>query len=190
MNARRAQALVFILAGVVFFVGLGIGLQQSANLGTALWIVAFVLVVLNTIWVSRSGRPAEGPVGVGHDPFNITWMSRDAHTIYEELVRVARDERTTYYGTIAPMVGLDLDSSEDRESLFRILDGISRGEHREGRPLLSAVVVRNDAGGLPGAGFFRLARELGLHEGGGDEGFWVQEVRRVHQHWSSARGRG
>jgi len=46
-----------------------------------------------------------------------------------------------------------------------MLDEINRYEHREGRPLLSAVVVVQEDN-KPGEGFFKLARELGVFQGG------------------------
>ncbi len=51
-----AHVLVFIVAGLVFFLGLGIGLSQNPVIGTLLWIVAAVIAVLNGVWMSRSGR--------------------------------------------------------------------------------------------------------------------------------------
>ena len=42
-----AHALLFLVAALVFFLGLGIGLQVSPNLGTALWVVAAALAGLN-----------------------------------------------------------------------------------------------------------------------------------------------
>ena len=42
-----AHTLLFILAALVFFLGLGIGLQVNPNLGTALWVVAAALAGLN-----------------------------------------------------------------------------------------------------------------------------------------------
>lgn len=46
-------------------------------------------------------------------------------------------------------------------ALSQLLTEISRREDKEGRGLLSAVVVHQDAEGLPGDGFFELAAELG-----------------------------
>ena len=38
-----AHALLFVVAIVVFFLGLGIGLQYNPNLGTLLWIAAVAI---------------------------------------------------------------------------------------------------------------------------------------------------
>ena len=64
MLSRRlriaAQVLVFLVAVVVFYLGLGVGLQHDPNLGTALWIAAAAIAALNVLWVSRS-RAKAGP---------------------------------------------------------------------------------------------------------------------------------
>ena len=109
-------------------------------------------------------------------------MEEPQQAIYEQLVRVAERGGTTYYSDIAPLAGVDMGCAVDRNRLFQILDGISRSEHSEGRPLLSAVVVRW-AEKTPGIGFFTLARELGMHGGGDDAQYWAEELGRVHQQW-------
>ena len=51
----KVAAHVALLFGavVVFYLGLGVGLQVSPLLGTALWLVAGTMVVLNVVWVVR-----------------------------------------------------------------------------------------------------------------------------------------
>ncbi len=48
--------LIFAVAVVVFFLGLGIGLQYNPDLGTLLWIVAAAIAVANAVWMTRGGR--------------------------------------------------------------------------------------------------------------------------------------
>ena len=108
--------------------------------------------------------------------------------IYEELKRVAREEKTITYSEIAPLAGLDMELAEDRNSIAEILDEISRHEHDQGRPLLSAVVVHaegGESGGIPGQGFFTLAKSLGLFRGGDKVVFFALELGRVHKAWKS-----
>jgi hypothetical protein len=45
------------------------------------------------------------------------------------------------------------------------LEEITRADHEAGRPLLATLAVGKANGGLPGAGFFQLLRELGRYEG-------------------------
>ena len=51
----KVAAHVVLLFGavVVFYLGLGVGLQISPLLGTALWIVAGAMVVMNVVWAVR-----------------------------------------------------------------------------------------------------------------------------------------
>ena len=49
-----AHVLLFALAIVVFFLGLGVGLALNSALGTLLWIAAVGLFALNVFWIVRS----------------------------------------------------------------------------------------------------------------------------------------
>ena len=55
-----AHALLFVVAFVVFYLGLGVGLQYNSNLGTLLWLVAGAIVGLNVYWLfitrDKAGR--------------------------------------------------------------------------------------------------------------------------------------
>ena len=51
-----AHVLLFLLAIVVFYFGLGVGLQYNSNLGSALWITAAAIALLNLMWIVRSRR--------------------------------------------------------------------------------------------------------------------------------------
>ena len=47
------HVLLFLLAVVVFYLGLGVGLAVNSALGTALWVVALIILVLNVYWICR-----------------------------------------------------------------------------------------------------------------------------------------
>jgi hypothetical protein len=67
----------------------------------------------------------------------------------------------------------------------RLLGDVCVGEWLEDRPLLSAIVISAEKG-LPGKGFFNLARELRELSGNTrDEEleYWQAEVRRCHVFW-------
>ena len=51
-----AHVLLFLLAVVVFYFGLGVGLQFNPTLGTLLWLLAAAIVALNLLWIIRSRR--------------------------------------------------------------------------------------------------------------------------------------
>ena len=48
--------LIFAVAALVFFLGLGIGLSQNPAIGTLLWLVAAGIAVANAIWMTRGRR--------------------------------------------------------------------------------------------------------------------------------------
>lgn len=95
--------------------------------------------------------------------------------VYGELIAVARRGETVNYSDV-------VSHAEGCSRLFRILDRISSYEHRAGRPLLSAVVVGVE--GIPGRGFFDMARVLGLYVGDGEAQYWSEELKRVHKQWA------
>ena len=49
-----AHVALFLVAVVVFYLGLGVGLQVSPTWGTVLWVVAIAIVLLNIVWIIRS----------------------------------------------------------------------------------------------------------------------------------------
>ncbi len=57
------HALLFIAAGLVFFVGLGVGLQVSPTLGTILWLTSAAIVILNLLWMFKN----KDKLGIGTD---------------------------------------------------------------------------------------------------------------------------
>lgn len=57
MNPKTIiHALIFLLAVVVFWAGLGAGLQFSPPLGTALCIGGAAIAALNLLWMRRTRR--------------------------------------------------------------------------------------------------------------------------------------
>jgi len=101
--------------------------------------------------------------------------------VYERLKEVARANGMIYYSQIAPLAGVG------QRSLGPILGEICKSEVHQGRPMLGAVVVRKDSH-MAGEGFFKGARKLDLFQGSTDKDkreFWVQELKKVHDYWSS-----
>jgi len=71
-----------------------------------------------------------------------------------------------------------------------ILAQVSSYEHAQGRPMLSALVVRAYSG-RPGKGFAGLARSLGKQIVAGQEmDFWRNEVEGVIAYWAGQKARG
>ena len=102
--------------------------------------------------------------------------------LYDTLRKVARQQKTTHYEDIAPMLGLKMGDPADRVRIGQILGEISKQEHDAGRPMLSAVVTRK-GDERPGPGFFDLAQELGLVGAMDSETFFIRELKRVHRYW-------
>lgn len=102
--------------------------------------------------------------------------------LYAHLCEVARQGGVTRYSEAAPLIGLDMSISDDRNIISELLDEISRYEHQLGHPLISAVVIHLEDN-IPGNGFFTMAQGLGLFQGRDRFMFFVEELRRVHDHW-------
>ncbi len=51
-----AQVLLFVLAVVVFYLGLGVGLQINPTLSSILWFIAAAILALDLVWIVRSRR--------------------------------------------------------------------------------------------------------------------------------------
>jgi hypothetical protein len=54
-----AHVTLFALAFVLFYVGLGLGLQYDPTLGTICWVGSGLLVAGNVFWISRVRRRAD-----------------------------------------------------------------------------------------------------------------------------------
>ena len=103
---------------------------------------------------------------------------------YTELVWAARCGTTTTYQAVAGAMGLPSRGALMAREVGRALGEISAGEVRDGRPMLSALVV--NASGLPGRGFFSLALRLGKLDDDSPEGrrrFWDKETAAVYAAW-------
>ena len=108
-------------------------------------------------------------------------MDLKVRTVRERLIEVAKHKGTISYSDVARIADLHVRDP----TLFRILDDISTHEHKAGRPLLTAVVIRQDKR-MPGDGFFKLARRLGLHRvGADDKEYWQRQRDRVYAAWAS-----
>jgi hypothetical protein len=99
--------------------------------------------------------------------------------VYDRLKEVARNKQLITYKELAAVVGLDWNKNYGKcRQIFSILRAICTAEVEQRRPMLSAVVVRQDTR-MPGAGFFALARKLGRYRGGADYSFWLAEREAV-----------
>lgn len=111
-------------------------------------------------------------------------MEQETYRIYCRLIRAAMDSETMAYAELAAATGLPTRGHQLGQRLAPILDAICSYEHDHGRPLLSAVVVRADTG-IPGGGFFKMARHVGKMSSSDDQRrFWQRELEEIKEAWA------
>ena len=105
--------------------------------------------------------------------------ARDVATIRADLeARAARREIVTY-APVMDLLGLSPAVAADRGRIGAVLVGVSLDSFREHGRMLSVLVHRKGKPPTrPGAGFFKLAAELGLLTGDPDR-FVADELERV-----------
>lgn len=110
--------------------------------------------------------------------------------VRNKLIQLARTDSNpiTYQRLITEAeLGLNVEISHEKALLGEILSEISTKEHKEGRPLLSAMVqVKSNKG--QGDSFFKLCEELGYgdwKELKKDKDFIVEERRKCAEFWSN-----
>lgn len=96
--------------------------------------------------------------------------------------RIARQRDTITYGELADEIEV-MALPPNGTLLEGILTQISRQEDAQGRGLLSVVVI-NKKSGLPGDGFFALAKERGYEADGSQEEFFQRHREVVYDHHS------
>ena len=93
------------------------------------------------------------------------------------------------YGKLARALGLWAPGSVGR--ITRALETTMRQDAAADRPFIAARAVSRGRAGLPGQGFFDLARTLlrGPEEGESDQDFHAREIARLgHQHQAGGKG--
>lgn len=101
--------------------------------------------------------------------------------VYCELIIAAKYRGTVTYQEIAKMMGIPLSGNNMSRQVGQILGEISEDEVANGRPMLSVIAV--GVNGLPGAGFYSLARGLGRLTDQSEEEFWEAEKKAVYEAW-------
>jgi hypothetical protein len=106
-------------------------------------------------------------------------MTKMRQIVYDKLEEVVRNKQLITYKELAAAVGLEWNKDYGKcRQIFSILRAICTAEVEQGHPMLAAVVVRQDTG-MPGSGFFALARQLGRYQGRADHSFWLAEREAV-----------
>ena len=79
--------------------------------------------------------------------------------ITDILIHQARTKKTTYYWELCKKIK-SFQMMPDEELLHEILGEISTASYKANKGLLSVFAVKKDSG-MPGKGFFSMAKELG-----------------------------
>lgn len=110
--------------------------------------------------------------------------------VRNKLIQLARTDSNpiTYQRLITEAeLGLNVEISHEKALLGEILSEVSTIEHKNGRPLLSAMVqVKSNKG--QGDAFFKLCEELGYgdwKELKKDKDFIIQEINKCAEFWSN-----
>jgi hypothetical protein len=105
--------------------------------------------------------------------------------VFSRLVEAARFRGTVTYQELADVMGLPITGNFMGDEIGNCLGEISEDQHALKKPMLSAVAVT--VGGLPGAGFFIMAKKLGMYSGSENNedrrAFWEKEVKLVYECW-------
>ena len=103
--------------------------------------------------------------------------------IKAELINLAKQKKTVGYQELCNKCKLPLEvkNDSDLKILSDSLTRISKSEHEEKRPLLSALVFDSNKG-MPGNGFFTMAKELKKFKGS-ELDFFIDELKAVYSEW-------
>ena len=105
--------------------------------------------------------------------------------LYNEIRKVANGKSKTSYKDVASSCDIPFKTSNDRKTFFKELNEICIFENSNKRPMICSVVVKK-SDGMPGDGFFELARKLGVWDGKTEkERFIENETKKVWKYWSS-----
>ena len=110
------------------------------------------------------------------------WESAKSEARQAMIAAAARRDLIAYSELVNKIEACRLEPQSSQ--LAHMLGEISSEEHLAGRGMLSVVVVHKYGDGMPGSGFFKLARSLGQDV---DDRlvFWVQELEKVYKSWAS-----
>ncbi len=112
--------------------------------------------------------------------------SKEYHIVFSELISTASRRGIITYQEIAKIIGLPLSGNYMGSQIAGIAGQISTDEHTAGRPMLTTILV--NVRGIPGPGFFELARILGrLHssDSADERVFWEAEKQAVYNEWKT-----
>lgn len=119
-------------------------------------------------------------------------LELDKNEVREYLIKLAKQRKTCGYKELADDIageGSYQNGHRDSNYVAQMGGAISEDEAAQNRPLLS-VLIFNQGTKLPGGGFFKLAKNLGLFHGDVDDDsdqrmYTKYELARVYDYWST-----
>lgn len=99
------------------------------------------------------------------------------------LVNRARNRSVVAYSEVVRSIKA-VSFAPDDPAFHRLLDEVSEAEDRQGRGLLTVVVVHKDGDMRPGPGFFELAKRRGRNVSNVDAA-WLAELDKVWGYWKA-----
>ena len=113
---------------------------------------------------------------------NVNW-DKVKEEIRDILIQVARKQQVITYSELTSMLQTAYVHYHSHV-LVSLLTDIGSAEARAGRPILPALVVTKQTG-LPGAGYFKIRDERGVHIADDPQETWAEDLKQVHDYWSS-----
>jgi hypothetical protein len=117
------------------------------------------------------------------------FSDREWRSAVDEAKRILRDRAcgrvTITYSELASQLRTVTIGYHDPDMDALLVD-VSTEESNDARPLLSVVVVHKNGDQEPGKGFYELADSLGF-DTSDRQVFWIAELNRVFDFWSSTR---
>jgi hypothetical protein len=104
----------------------------------------------------------------------------EAIAILKDRASRRHNQSISYTDFVESLTAIEIGAHDPRLSSF--LEEIVVDEHRNGRPLVTVLVVHKHGDLMPGEGFFEIAETLGF-DVNDREAFWVSEFRRVTEYW-------
>lgn len=124
---------------------------------------------------------------LSHEKFGQTkraWDAFKAEAREHMAATAARRGMITYGDLAAKMTSVEVQAHD--QMLWDIIGDVASDEATAGRGLLSVVVVHKHGDMEPGPGFFGLAKFFGRKTSDRTRCF-VEELKKVHAHWSIQR---
>lgn len=108
--------------------------------------------------------------------------------VHDRLVKAAHERSRVFHSEVRGLLESLPGDPVLRPEVDEVLAQIASDEHRDGRPLLTALVVTGKS--IPGNIFFSSARDLGVlssSDPAEEMRFWMSEEARVYDAWAGVR---